>query len=200
MKTHSKYLPADERRAVTVNAVIELAARSVPSEITTAEIAKHMGVTQGSLFRHFPNKEAIWEAVMGWVADRLLDRLDRAAKDIEAPLAALEAMFMSHVEFAIEHPGVPRMIFAELQHSQETPAKRMTQALLQRYAQKLLDRMTAGQEQGQISRDIDPAAAAALFVGTIQGLVMQALMSGDIRRMRTDAPAVFAIYARGLRS
>ncbi len=107
---------------------------------------------------------------------------------------------MSHVEFAIAHPGVPRMIFAELQHSRETAAKRMALTLLQRYAQKLLARIAAGQEQGQISREVDPAAAAALFVGTVQGLVMQALMSGDIRRMRAEAPGVFAIYARGLRS
>ncbi len=46
MQAPSKYLPADERRAVTVEAVIELAAQQNPSEISTAAIAKHMGVTR----------------------------------------------------------------------------------------------------------------------------------------------------------
>lgn len=54
MSTISKNLPADERRAVTVEAVIELAAEQNPSEITTAAIAKHMHLTQGALFRPFP--------------------------------------------------------------------------------------------------------------------------------------------------
>ncbi len=81
MQSPKKYLPADERRAVTVEAVIELAAQQNPSEITTAAIAKHMNVTQGSLFRHFANKEAILESVMNWVAKRLLARIDKACKN-----------------------------------------------------------------------------------------------------------------------
>ena len=72
MDNYSKHLPADERRAVTVEAVVQLAGSQNPSEITTAAIAKHMNVTQGALFRHFPSKEAIWQAVMEWVAQRLL--------------------------------------------------------------------------------------------------------------------------------
>ncbi|HQV42048.1 MAG TPA: TetR family transcriptional regulator, partial [Moraxellaceae bacterium] len=35
---------------------MELAGLQNPSEITTAAIAKHMNLTQGALFRHFPNK------------------------------------------------------------------------------------------------------------------------------------------------
>jgi AcrR family transcriptional regulator len=48
---------------------VALAGSQNPSEITTAAIAKHMNLTQGALFRHFPNKEAIWQAVMEWVAE-----------------------------------------------------------------------------------------------------------------------------------
>ena len=59
-----KNLPADERRAVTVGAVVALAATQNPSEITTSAIAQHMHLTQGALFRHFPNKDAILQAVM----------------------------------------------------------------------------------------------------------------------------------------
>ncbi|HEX2531119.1 MAG TPA: TetR/AcrR family transcriptional regulator, partial [Burkholderiaceae bacterium] len=33
---------------------------------------------------------------------------------------------------------------------------------------------------------------------TIQGLVMQSLLAGDVTRIRTDAPRAFALYQRGL--
>lgn len=195
-----KYLSADERRAVTVEAVVELAGQQNPSEITTAAIAKHMNVTQGALFRHFPSKEAIWESVMGWVAERLLVRIDRAAEGIASPLAALQAMFMSHIEFVIEHPGVPRMLFGELQRAEATPAKRMAQTLIQRYASRLATRIDQGRSLGEIAPEIDTQAAALLFIGTIQGLVMQSLLSGNITYMRTHAPGVFALYLRSLRT
>ena len=73
-----------------------------------------MQLTQGALFRHFPNKEAIWQAVMQWVAEQLLGRLIRAAEGKEAKassVAALRAMFLAHIGFVAEHPGVPRMMF-----------------------------------------------------------------------------------------
>ncbi|MBW7837217.1 MAG: TetR/AcrR family transcriptional regulator [Sphingomonadales bacterium] len=200
MDKQSKHFPADKRRALTVESVIQLAGSQNPSDITTAAIAKHMHVTQGALFRHFPSKEAIWQAVMEWVADRLLARLDRAAQGIESPLEAMEAMFMSHVEFVVEHPGVPRMMFGELQRAEPSPAKRMVQVLIQRYGDRLHRLIDKGKANGELPASLDTNSAATLFIGTIQGLVMQSLLAGDVERMRRDAPMVFAIYRRGIRS
>ena len=199
METSNKYLPADERRLVTVEAVVALAAMQNPSDITTTAIAKHMNLTQGALFRHFPTKDAIWQAVMEWVAERLLARIDRAAEGVASPLAAMQAMFMSHIDFVSEHPGVPRMIFGELQRAEATAAKRMVQTLIGRYAERLRTRIEQGKAMGEIAPEVDTQAAATLFVGTIQGLVMQSMLLGDIQRVKADAPGVYAIYQRGLR-
>lgn len=196
--TKSKNLPAEERRNVTVEAVIELAATTNPGDITTAAIAKHMHLTQGALFRHFPNKEAIWQAVMKWVAKRLMARIDKAAEGIESPLAAMRSMFLAHVAFVSEHPGAPRMLFGELQGAKPTPAKRLARAMMKQYGVRLNHLIEAGKACGELAEDLDSQAAATLFIGTIQGLVMQSLMSGDMERMRADAPRVFAIYQRGI--
>ncbi|MBP6534586.1 MAG: TetR family transcriptional regulator, partial [Arenimonas sp.] len=56
MNIRAKNLSAEQRRAMTVQTVIDLAAGQDPGEITTAAIAEHMQVTQGALFRHFPSK------------------------------------------------------------------------------------------------------------------------------------------------
>lgn len=200
MDIHPKHLPAEQRRAVTVETVIALAGSQNPSEITTAAIAKHMHVTQGALFRHFLNKEAIWQAVMEWVAERLLARIDRAAQGLESPLDALQAMFMSHVEFVAEHPGVPRMMFGELQSAASTPAKRMVQTLIERYGKRLHRLFDQGKARDELPAGLDNDAAATLFIGTVQGLVMQSMLAGDVERIRRDAPRVFSIYLRGIRS
>ena len=200
MNNRPNHLPADERRAVIVDSVLQLAGSKNPSEITTAAIAKHMNLTQGALFRHFPNKEAIWRAVMEWVAERLLARIDRSVEGIESPIAAMEAIFMTHVAFVAEHPGVPRMMFGELQRAEPTPAKRMVQTLLKNYAERLHGLIEKGKSSGELVSSLDNEAAATLFIGTIQGLVMQSLLTGDIDRIRQDAPRVFAIYRRGIGS
>lgn len=198
MENNPKHLPADERRAATVEAVIDLAAGQNPSEITTAAIAKHMGLTQGALFRHFSSKDAILQAVMEWVAERLLARVDKAAQAAVSPLAALEAVFMAHIDFIAQHPGVPRMLFGELQRAADTPAKRMARTLIDRYGKRLAVLIEKGKVQGELSGEIGTTAAATLFIGAIQGLIMQALLAGNTRQMRAAAPGAFAIFRRGI--
>lgn len=199
MAAHGKHLPADERRSVTVKAVVDLAAEQNPGEITTAAIARRMHLTQGALFRHFPNKEAIWQAVMEWVTERLLARVDRAAEGVASPLAAMESMFMAHVDFIVRHPGVPRMLFGELQRRGETPAKRVVQALIGHYGERLGALVAKGKAQGEVAPEIETTAAVTLFIGTIQGLVVQALLAGGVERILAEAPGAFAIYRRGIR-
>jgi TetR/AcrR family transcriptional regulator len=199
LQTTNKHLPANERREVTIEAVIALAGLQNPSEITTYAIAKHMNLSQGALFRHFATKEAIWQAVMEWVSDNLLAQIDGIVGMTEDPVAALQAMFLNHVEFAVTHPGVPRILFGELQKADATPAKQVAQIMLKRYSEKIGACLENGKALGTIAPEIDSKAATTLFIGTIQGLIMQSLLSGDIEQIRTNAPGVFAIYLRGLR-
>ena len=58
--------------------------------------------------------------------------------------------------------------------------------------------LDAGKARGELHADLDPEAAATLFIGTVQGLVMQSMLADDVARIRSDAPGVFAIYLRGV--
>lgn len=200
MKSHPRHLPADERRAVTVEAVVELAADQNPSEITTTAIAKHMGLTQGALFRHFPTKDSILEAVMAWVAERLLSRVDRAIEAAPSPVAAIEAVFAAHVEFVADHPGVPRMLFGELQRAEQTAPKRIAQTIMRRLRSRLARLIEEGKAAGDLSLALDADVAVTCLLGMVQGLVMQSLLVNDVGRIRREAPRVFAIYLRGIGS
>ena len=195
----ARHLPAEERRSVTVETVLALAAEQNPSEITTAAISARMNLTQGALFRHFPTKEALWTAVMEWVAERLMQRIERAVADAPGPLAALRSVFLAHAGFVVEHPGVPRMMFGELQRAEASAPKRMAQTLIRRYGERVRALLAAGQAAGEVAADIDLDAATTLFIGTIQGLVMQSLLAGEPERISREAPAVLALYLRGIR-
>ncbi len=194
-----KHLPAEERRSITVAAVVELAAEQNPGEITTTAIAQRMNLTQGALFKHFPSKDALWRSVMEWVAENLLARIDDAAQAGGSPLASLEAMYFAHIDFVAKFPGVPRILFGELQRAEDTEAKRIVRKLIAQYSARLQSVIEQGKAQGELAAAVDPAAAATLFIGSIQGLVMQSLLNGKVRRIRTDAPGAFEIFSRGIR-
>jgi AcrR family transcriptional regulator len=213
------------RQANLVEAALKLAAQRSPADITTGDLAQAVGITQGAVFRHFASKEAIWLAVLDWVTHTLMSRLqaaadaalscpqpksgitltrrtpqpsDRASTEHQPALAALQAVFMAHVSFVVEYPGVPRVIFQELQQPGDTMLKASVRALLQQYRQLLVQLLTQAKATKKIAHQVDIASAAVLFIGSIQGLVMQSLMSGDVTAMTAQAPGVFAIFRRGL--
>lgn len=199
MNLKSKYLSAAERRAMTVQAVLKLAAVRNPSEITTAAISTDMGLSQAALFRHFSTKDEVWQAVMEWVATELMARVEHAAKDGASSIEALEGVFAAHVAFAVEHPGVPRILFSELQRTESTPAKVVLEATLQRYGQMLVGLLEQGKQSGEVEEEIDSPIAAALLVGAVQGLIIKAMLGGDMAIISRDAPRTFALFQRGIR-
>ncbi|WP_027458451.1 TetR/AcrR family transcriptional regulator [Dechloromonas agitata] len=184
----------ESRQAEIIATMVRLSAAHSPADITTTDIANAMSVTQGALFRHFPNKEAIRLGVIDWIEAQLLGELNRAGREAPDALAALEAMFMAHVAFAEVYPGAPRLIFGELQQPDASPVKQRVQQLMQRYRALLSTTLTTAAEAGLVRRDLDGDSAAALFLGGIQGLVIQAMLGGAATPIQPMAAGVFRLY------
>ena len=189
-------MPTEIRRAEIVAAVLRLAATRSPAAITTGDMAAELGFSQGAVFRHFPAKDAIWMAVLDWVDAELIAALDAAAQQGATPLEGLERVFMAHIRFVVASPGVPRIIFHELQHPDDTPLKQRVRALLGRYRQILARLLDAAADRGLLLAGLDRQAAATLFIGTIQGLVMQSMLAADASAIEDDARRVVALYLR----
>lgn len=191
-------LSTQERQTEIVAAALRLSRDRSPALITTSDIASAVGVTQGAVFKHFPTKEAIWVAAMEWVHAQLLAALMHASRAAPTPLASLESLFDAHVAFVASHPGVPRLIFHELQQATDSAVKQEVRTLLQAYRKLLMSLLGAAAERGQVPTDLDREAAATLFVGIVQGLVMQSMLSGKPGTLKAQADRVFAIYLRGI--
>lgn len=188
----------DERKAEVVAVVISLAAKRSPALITTSDIAREMNLTQGAVFKHFPTKEAIWLAVMVWTDATLHAALESAAKQAPNAVERLRAVFFEHVRFVMQYPGVPRLIFSELQNADDSPIKVQVRSLLMTYRKLLLSLLTEAEGTRQLVAGVNKEAAASMFIGTMQGLVMQAMLTGSTDSMEIDAKRVFPLYLRAI--
>jgi AcrR family transcriptional regulator len=189
-------LSADARRAATVETVIGLAAATNPADITTAQIAAQMGVTQGALFRHFADKQAIWAAVMDWTATTLLARFDAVTG--VTPIERLRAMFATHIDFVVTHPGVPRILFGELQRDGDAQGKMCVRALMAAYRERVTNLLTEAKARSLVAESVDISAASTMFLGMVQGLVMQAMAASDFTTMPAVSGRLFDLYLDGL--
>lgn len=186
------------RQTEIVQVVLALAGESSLADITTARIANAMGLTQGALFRHFPTKDAIWLAVAGWIEETLLGAIETASLSSTEPLQQLAAIFRAHIDFAATYPGAPRLIFHELQHPGDSPVKQRIRSLLGSYRGTLLQVLRHAKVRNAIARDVSEEHAATLFIGAVQGLVIQSMLAGNLQDMRRAAEGVFAVYLSGV--
>jgi AcrR family transcriptional regulator len=188
--TNPRKLPSQTRSRATVDAVITAAAQVLIDRgyesATTARIAERAGVSIGSLYQYFPNKEALIAALIERHADEIVVTMQRALDDpanvtLEDGLrAVIRAGTTAHcIDPALHkilNEQVPRV--GKLAKALDT-ARKVT-AGIERFLRAHTDELLAGR---------DPAIAAIVIEAAIEALVHKAvierrdlLASGRIER------------------
>ena len=96
-----KIVDHDQYRAELLEAATGVFAQRGYSSISMREIATELGVSTGTLYHYFPNKEALFRAVMLSLAER-----DELIAGVEAGPGSLEALFAligQHEDYFRQH-------------------------------------------------------------------------------------------------
>jgi AcrR family transcriptional regulator len=128
-------------------------------EASLEAVAKRAGVGIGTLYRHFPTREALFEAVYRREVQQLGD-LAEQLKSEAAPVEALRRWLRSNVEFVATKKGMSAALALAVHGSSELYAytfDRLTKAV-----GALLDRAVAA---GEIRSDISPEDVLRALAG-----------------------------------
>jgi AcrR family transcriptional regulator len=122
-------------------------------------VARRAGVGIGTLYRHFPTRESLFEAVYRREVQQLSE-LAEQLKGEASPVDALRRWLRSNVEFVATKKGMSAALALAVQGSSELSAysfDRLTKAV-----GALLDRAVAA---GEIRSDISPEDVLRTLVG-----------------------------------
>jgi AcrR family transcriptional regulator len=160
--------PALEKRKPRADAIrnrerVLEAAKAVFSqggpEASLEAVARRAGVGIGTLYRHFPTREALYEAVYR----REVEQLVELARDLDgrmAPVEALRCWLRAGVEFMATKKGMSAALALAAHRSSELVAYSLDQ--LTRAVAELLERAVAADE---IRVDIGPEDLLRTLVG-----------------------------------
>lgn len=163
--------PAAERKKEIVDTAIRLAAECGPDRLTTERLAKEIGISQPAIFRHFPAKTDIWEAV----GDRICTLMGESGQLVEAtgPTDRLRKMVAAQLGFIESTPAVPAILFSRELHSENEKLRAFFADLMAQRQKKLAELFTNGIKSGEFNNDIDPDDSAYLVLALIQGISMR---------------------------
>jgi len=122
-------------------------------------VARRAGVGIGTLYRHFPTREALFEAVYRHEVHQLIELADQL-KDEASPVEALRRWLRSGVEFVATKKGMAAALALAVVGSSELHAHSFEQ--LRKAAGVLLHRAVAA---GEMRSDIQPENLVRALVG-----------------------------------
>lgn len=167
------------------NKIKETAARLFADKGYTStsmrEIAEAVGVTKAALYYHYPNKEAIFRAV---VEDNFREHLHRemnAAENTADVWTALHNWTLCNVRNAVEFPNTRRLIFFTLQGRFRNQIHIDFEPLIQQSFLALVNIIKRGVAEGDIRNDMEAELLASMMIPAVNGAIM-----GRQFRVKTD--------------
>ena len=102
---------AAARKRAIVETAMPLFARKGFTRTTTKELAEQAGVSEALLYRHFPTKAALYEAIqqLGCQVDPALEELNALAPSTATLTEMVQAMFQHVVFGAFDDPGTSKI-------------------------------------------------------------------------------------------
>ena len=118
--------PSQGRSRVTVEVIIEAAARVFErqgyAKTTTNHIADRAGVSIGSLYQYFPNKEAILVVLLEQHMSQVATALQEVRAHVESAPHDLRAVLRHYVDIMVEqHARNPRLQHVLLEEAPRPP-------------------------------------------------------------------------------
>ncbi|WP_104062283.1 TetR/AcrR family transcriptional regulator [Arthrobacter sp. 4R501] len=153
--TESRALRADARRN---RDAIVAAARSAfdhDEQLRFDDFAARAGVGVGTLYRHFPTREALAAAVYEGEVDALCDQARDATR---SPGENLDAFLRGFVDYVVAHAGLARTLAAVVDPATQTDGG-------SKLERTVADLMTGAAADGAIRDDVDPGAVMILLHG-----------------------------------
>ncbi|MDN3566139.1 TetR/AcrR family transcriptional regulator [Paeniroseomonas aquatica] len=127
------------------------------------EVARRAGVGIGTLYRHFPNREALFEAVYRREVEQLVELADQLS-DCPDPVAALRRWLRANVEFVATKKGMAAAL--AIAAGSRTALTTYTADRLTGAVRQLLDRAIA---DGAVRDDIGPGDLLRMLVALCYG-------------------------------
>lgn len=98
------------RRDQILQAVVHMLESDPGSKITTANIAKTVGVSEAALYRHFPSKAKMFEGLIEFIEDAVFSRTSRILQDFSEAEVRCDKTITLVLTFAEKNPGMCRIL------------------------------------------------------------------------------------------
>ena len=173
----TKMISKENTRMRIIDAATRLFAEQGYQQTTISEIAKLVGLAEGSIYDHFRGKEDLLLTIPDVWVTTAIDEREVQLLGIEGAFNKLRKFLWWYIHYIQSEPMTAKVVFLFLKtnpnfmESEVYPNVRTFYSCLIRIFEE-------GIESGEMAEDLDPFVARSIVLGTIEHMVIRWLLKG----------------------
>lgn len=168
----------DIRQEEIKQAVLDIIYTDGLKNLSTSNLAKRIGMSEGTIFRHFHTKQDIILAIINDVQNDFIGQLRNVSASDEDPEIRLKRFICTTIEYLTANKGITMLVFSEASHNNDVALKSQLQKIFnsqKEFVSKIiLDGITAGTWDDKIPVE----NLAMLYMGIPVSLNIELILSG----------------------
>jgi TetR/AcrR family transcriptional regulator len=169
--------------------ILQCLARMLEQEpgarITTAALAREVGVSEAALYRHFPSKAKMFEGLIEFIEETVFTRTNRILAEEPQALAQLEKCLVLLLGFAERNPGISRLLTGDALTGETERLHQRASQVLEKFEMLLRQVIRDAEAREGLRPTVTASAAANLLMALVEGRIGQFVRS-NFRRAPTE--------------
>lgn len=157
------------------------------ARITTAALAKEVGVSEAALYRHFPSKSKMFEGLIEFIEETIFSRVNLIANDANADaLESCNKILLLLLSFCERNPGITRLLTGDVLTGETERLRTRVIQFFDRIESQLKQILREAEMREGVRPVISVAWAANLLLATAEGRISQYVRS-EFKRSPTES-------------
>ena len=160
--------------------------------ITTAGLAREVGVSEAALYRHFPSKAKMFEGLISFIEEAIFSRINRIMEDGKAS-DQVEQILTLLLAFTERNPGITRLLTGDALTGENARLHQRIQQFYDRVESQVKQVLRDAEFKEGLRTQATPTITANLLLAVAEGRIAQFVRSGFKTLPSQDWPAQWAL-------
>jgi len=174
------------RKKEILEALAHMLEHQPGARITTADLAKQVGVSEAALYRHFPSKSKMFEGLIEFIEESLFSRIKQIAEDKISCQEQCKRICILVLLFAEKNPGLCRILTGESISGDISKLRPRIEQLFDRITTQLKQSIREAELKEGFRPEVSIPALAGLLTAVMEGRIVQYVRSDFRVKPTTD--------------
>ena len=173
------------RREQILQALAQMLEVNPGQRITTAALAKQVGVSEAALYRHFPSKARMFEGLIGFIEETIFSRANLITTSESPAIRQCEQLLTLVLAFVERNPGMARILTGDALSGETERLRTRVNQFFERLETQLKQVLREAEVREGLRTETTAGITANLMLASVEGKIRQFVRS-EFKRKPTE--------------